>query len=264
VVVVTKRYPNEPSLGWQKSMLGPIDYNRGGMILRLRVVLVLVAMIACAGASAVARQSSDGGSPSNAVSLPLVSFTFDFPQSTPNHYSIAVDASGKGAYTSGEQPKSADDSDQSFRFDFKVSDATRSQILQLAQRANYFQGELERGKGKIANTGMKTLSYKDGQKNTSATFNYTTNSAAQELTRIFQSISTTMEFAERLEHFHRYQKLALDEELKRMEEMQKGNSLMEVQAIAPVLKQIVADQSVVNHTRARAERILAASNALQR
>jgi hypothetical protein len=39
---------------------------------------------------------------------------------------------------------------------------------------------------------------------------------------------------------------------------------MEVQAIAPVLKQIVADQSVVNHTRARAERILAASNAPQR
>jgi hypothetical protein len=73
-----------------------------------------------------------------------------------------------------------------------------------------------------------------------------------------------MEFAERLEHFHRYQKLALDEELKRMEEMQKGNSLMEVQAIAPVLKQIVADQSVVNHTRARAERILAASNAPQK
>jgi hypothetical protein len=245
-------------------MLGPIDYNRGGMILRLRVVVVLVAMIACAGASAVARQSSDGGSPSNAVSLPLVSFTFDFPQSTPNHYAIAVDATGKGTYTSGEQAKSADDSDQSFRFDFKVSDATRSQILQLAQRANYFQGELERGKGKIANTGMKTLSYKDGQRNTSATFNYTTNPAAQELTRIFQSISTTMEFAERLEHFHRYQKLALDEELKRMEEMQKGNSLMEVQAIAPVLKQIVADQSVVNHTRARAERILAASNAPQK
>jgi len=155
-------------------------------------------MIACAGASAVARQSSDGGSPSNAVSLPLVSFTFDFPQSTPNHYSIAVDATGKGTYTSGEQAKSADDSDQSFRFDFKVSDATRSQILQLAQRANYFEGELERGKGKIANTGMKTLSYKDGQRNTSATFNYTTNPAAQELTRIFQSISTTMEFAERL------------------------------------------------------------------
>src|SRR3954451_4995110 len=110
-------------------MLGPIDYNRGGMILRLRVVLVLVAMIACAGASAVGHQSTDGGSPSNADSLPLVSFTFDFPQSTPNHYSIAVDASGKGAYTSGEQANSAAYSYQSFRFVVKESDASRAQIL---------------------------------------------------------------------------------------------------------------------------------------
>jgi hypothetical protein len=46
-----------------------------------------------------------------------------------------------------------------------------------------------------------------------------------------------------------------------MEEMVKGNSLMEVQAIAPILKQIVADPTVVNHTRARAERILLAMNA---
>lgn len=194
------------------------------------------------------------------MALPLVTFTFDFPQSSPDHYTLSVDANGKTTYTSGEQPKSPDDADQSFHYEFTVSDSVRTQILQLAQKANYFQGGLERSKGKIANTGTKTLSYKDSQRTGSASFNYTNNPAAQELTRIFQNISATMEFGERLSHFHRYQKLALDEELKRMQEMLRSNSLMEVQAIAPVLKQIVADQSVVNATRARAEKILASLN----
>jgi hypothetical protein len=226
------------------------------MIRPAKTVLLVVTVVAFVFTSDAASQSSEAASLS-APNLPLITFTFNFPQSTPEHYWVSVDAAGNGTYVSGEQPKSSDDADQSFHFDFKVSDSTRSQILQLAQQTNYFQGSLEHGKGKIANTGMKTLSYKDAQKNTSATFNYTTNPAAQELTRIFQSISSTMEFGERLQHFHRYQKLALDEELKRMEEMVKGNNLMELQAIAPILKQIVADQSVVNATRARAERILA-------
>ena len=234
------------------------------MILRPKVVLVLATMLVCTGGAAVAKQSSDGGSLSSGVSLPLVTFTFDFPQSSPEHYVLSVDSKGKASYTSGQQAQSADAADQSFRYDFQVSEVTRNQILQLSQRADYFAGKLEHGKGKIANTGMKTLTYKDGQTNNSATFNYTTNPAAQELTRIFQNISATMEFGERLQHFHKYQKLALDEELKRMEEMAKGNGLMEVQAIAPILKQIVADQTVVNHTRARAERILLTVNVASR
>lgn len=227
---------------------------------RLRMVLLVVAVLATALTYATTQQTPDASSPSGDFSLPVVSFTYDFPQSSPAHYAITVDSKGTATYISGEPPKSQEDADDSFRYDFKLSDSTRKQIFDLSQRANYFQGDLEKGKGKIANTGMKTLSYKDGQRNSSATFNYPTNPAAQELVRIFQSISATMEFAERLDHFHRYQKLALDDEIKRMEEMVKGNSLMEVQAIAPVLKQIIADQSVVNATRARAERILLTVN----
>lgn len=225
-------------------------------MIRRKTVLLLAVAAAFGSALSASAQSSDGGYPLS-TALPVIAFTFDFPQSFPAHYSITVDAAGNATYVSGEQAKSSDDADQSFHYEFKLSDPTRTQILELAKRANYFQGALEHGKGKIANTGMKTLSYSDGHKNNSAKFNYSNNPAAQELTRIFQSVSATIEFGERLEHFHRYQKLALDEELKRMDEMVKGNGLMEIQAVAPILEQIVADHSVVNATRARAERILA-------
>jgi hypothetical protein len=83
----------------------------------------------------------------------------------------------------------------------------------------------------------------------------------QELTALFQNISTTLEFGRRLDYYHHYQKLALEEELKRMEEMVREKSLDEVQAVAPILQQIVADQSVINVTRARARRLLAGSGA---
>src|SRR5260221_104877 len=53
-----------------------------------------------------------------------------------------------------------------------------------------------------------------------------------------------------------YQKPALDEEFKRMEELSRSSELIEVAAIQPILDQIIADQSVINVTRARAQRLL--------
>ena len=66
-----------------------------------------------------------------------------------------------------------------------------------------------------------------------------------------------MEFGRRLVYFHKYEKLALDDQLKRMEEMQRDNGVGDVQAIAPVLKDIANDSSVMNVSRARALRLLA-------
>jgi len=73
---------------------------------------------------------------------------------------------------------------------------------------------------------------------------------------LMQSLSSTLEFGHRLQYDRQYQKLALDEELKRMEEIAHANELVEVTAIQPILDQIIADPSVINITRARAQRLL--------
>ena len=65
-----------------------------------------------------------------------------------------------------------------------------------------------------------------------------------------------MEFGRRLTYFHRYQKLALDDELKRMEDQARRGDLAEVQALKPVLQEIYDDTSVINVVRARARRII--------
>jgi hypothetical protein len=194
-----------------------------------------------------------------------ITFTLDFPGSAPDHYSITVEASGHAAYLSGGKPNAGSDADsdsgEPFHYEFTISDSNRTRIFDLASRARYFTGDINYSKHAVASTGSKTLSYKDQQRTTHAAYNYTTNQPVQQLTTIFQNISTTLEFARRLQFEHKYQKLALDEELKRMEEAARQNSLEEVQAVAPILKQILADPSVINVTRARAERLLAKSGA---
>ncbi|MBV9483690.1 MAG: hypothetical protein JO249_23495 [Acidobacteria bacterium] len=215
------------------------------------------ALLVCLLASSLL--SSKASEPPQAT----VSFTLDFPQSTPDHYSIVIDTSGNASYTSGlPKPESQADSettsvsDQPYHYGFTLSPATRDRIFDLAARANYFSGKLDDTRHNMANTGVKTLRYKDSRRSTEAKYNYTTNSAVQQLTALFQRLSTTLEYGRRLSQAYQYQKLALDEELKGMEQQADQNELVDVEAVAPILKKIVGDSSVMNVTRARAERLL--------
>jgi hypothetical protein len=186
-----------------------------------------------------------------------VSFSLDFPGANPGHYEVTVGEDGQGSYSSnGQLNKDSDPADPE-PLQFTLSDKVREQIFDLARRAHYFKGKVDSGNTKIANTGVKVLTYKDEKQNSQATYNYSPVASVQELTSIFESLSTTLEFGRRLSYFRKYQKLALDEDLKRMEEMQKEKNLGDIQAIAPVLNGIADDASVMNVSRARALRLLA-------
>jgi hypothetical protein len=170
---------------------------------------------------------------------------------------MVVGDDGHGTYRSNGQLNEQSEPGDPAPLRFTLSDKVRSQIFDLAQRAHYFSGKVDSGRKNIANTGAKTLTYKDAQRNTQATYNYSQLTPIQQLTSVFQGLSTTLEFGRRLGYFHRYEKLALEEDLQRMEQLQKDNSLGDVQAIATVLHEIANDQSVINVTRARALRLLA-------
>jgi hypothetical protein len=196
----------------------------------------------------------------------VVIFTLDFPASQPQHYSIHIPSDGSAHYQSSgrvsaesDETNSQDndsDSNDTFDFDFAVTAETRQRIFDLAAKAGYFQRDIDSHHKGLAFTGKKTLSYKDAQRSGESTYNYSSNPAVQELTDLMQSLSATLEFGHRLQYDHHYQKLALDDELKRMEELARGNQLTDVAAIRPILDQIIADQSVMNVTRARAQRLL--------
>ena len=185
-----------------------------------------------------------------------VTFTLDFPASQPEHYSIRVQSDGSARYQSSGRLSADSDETDSFDLDFTVVAETWQKIFELAAKAGYFQKDVDSHHKGLAFTGKKTLGYKDTRRSGESTYNYSAYPAVQDLTTLMQSLSATLEFGHRLQYDHHYQKLALDEELKRMEEMARTNQLVEVAAIQPILNQIIADPSVINVTRARAQRLL--------
>src|SRR5256885_5559982 len=95
--------------------------------------------------------------------------------------------------------------------------------------------EFDYRKHNIAFTGKKTLVYSDGTHSTQATYNWSENQAINELTEVFNRISQTFEFGQRLAFEFRFQKLELDSELASMEDIAKRGGLAELHVIVPLL-----------------------------
>src|ERR1700686_1217906 len=185
-----------------------------------------------------------------------VTFTIDFPTSQPEHYSIRVRSDGATHYQSSGRLSADSDVPDSFDHEFTVTTETRQKIFDLAARADYFKKDVDSHHKGMAFTGKKTLSYKDARRSGDSNYNYSTDSSVQALTSLMQSLSATLEFGHPLQYDLQYQKLALEDELKRMEELARANELPEIGAIQPILDQIVADPAVINVSRARSQRLL--------
>jgi hypothetical protein len=185
-----------------------------------------------------------------------VTFSLDFPNSDPEHYSFSVHSDGHAKYeSSGKISHDSEDRD-AYQTEFTISDTARARIFDLAAQSHYFSGKIDSGNKKLAFTGAKKLAYQDGHRDTTAAYNYSPQPAIQQLTAEFQGMAATLEFGRRLAHYHRYQKLALDDEMKRMENQARAGDLAELQAVQPTLQEIYDDASVINIVRARAQRLM--------
>jgi len=227
--------------------------NRAFLIRRMtgwRVIRVVLAAAAMCVPS-IAQQTANA----SAVSTAMVTFTLDFPQSNPEHYSIAVDSGGHARYEC-VGAIAEDSEEQPYRAEFQMSAGNREKIFDWAKQAQYFAGKIDSGNGKLAFTGAKLLSFQDGQRRNTARYNYSNLAAVQQLTELFQRMGSTLDYGRRLAYYHRYQKLALDDELKRMETQARSNELDEIQGVAPVLQEIFEDASVINVVRARAKELI--------
>jgi len=221
--------------------------------MRFRLSVSGIAFLVVVSVGVVPAQSVPAGA--------KVSFALDFPNSIPDHYMITVAPDGAATYDSTGKLTPDGETPEPFHLDFQITPPTAAKVFELSAKTKYFQGKVDSGKKNLAFTGVKTLMYKDGDKNTRAEYNYSPNVSVQQLTSLFQNLSTTLEFGRRLNYYHHYQKLALDEELKRMEEMNRAGSLAEVQAVAPILREITNDTTVINVARARAQRLLVITTA---
>jgi hypothetical protein len=220
-----------------------------------------LALMLIAGCAAAAAQTPDLAPDRNDLAEPLVPtirFSFDMPGATPDYYAIAVNRNARAAYTSHGRPTVTAETTPGdpYMVKFTMTDELRDRIFALAEKANRFRGEFDYKKGNIANMGRKTLVYEDGADRWETDYNWSQNPAIQELTTIFRGISNTFEGARRIQHLRRHDRLGLDAEMRHLEELSKRGELLEVHAIAPLLREIAADASIMHIARQRAEKIL--------
>ena len=224
-----------------------------GVITRTLFTVMMLMLLA----ALCAAQQPDLGPNRDTAAVPTVTFTLSRPGGEPDFLSVAVLSTGPATYLSTGRVVDNGTLGERYELRFIASAPIRERIFDLARRVNYFQGDFEYRKNRIANTGAKTLAFAQGQTRHQTTYNWSENAAIQQLTEIFQNISTTVESGRRLEYLHRHDKLGLNEELKRMEEWSKSGRLAELQAIEPVLRRIATDTAVMRLARNRASQLLA-------
>ena len=179
-------------------------------------------------------------------------FQVDWPDADPTKFAIAVTANGEASYTS-----TGKNEDDPYRLQFKMTPASTKAAFAAADRLSYFNGDWEYKKHRVAFTGKKTLTYADGHRRFSTSFNYSENGDIAALNRLFQGIALTIEHDRKLEFLMRYNKLGLYDELKAIRETQKDGWLGEVEIMAPRLETIVNDVSIMHVARVKASEILA-------
>ncbi len=185
---------------------------------------------------------------------PIVTFTQAWPQATPPFYSISVESTGRTSYYSAPSSPSSGDP---YTLKFTMSEEMRTRVFDIAKQLNYFRGSFDYRKSKIAFTGTKTLKFINGEQKNQTSYNWSDNLAVQQLTKLFQDISETVELGRVISEKYRFDKLGMDAEMKKLEQAAKDDRVAELQSIQPLLSRIAKDSSLMNITRHRAEVLLA-------
>lgn len=205
-----------------------------------------------------------------------VTFKFFWQQAHPSAYMVVVHNDGEVDYDSQDagltspqqrnwpvesnaaQLSQTEDarSQEPLHKKFHASDGLLKNVFSLADKTHYFAGDFEFRKHPIAQSGIKTLIYDSGSEHHYTSYNWSENQSIQELTSIFEGISNTLEAERKLEFDRRFEKLELDEDLGRLEKLSSDGKLQEVQVIAPLLRELSTNRTVLHIAQLRAERIL--------
>ena len=204
-------------------------------------------------------QSTPAENPA-AGSAARIVFTFDHPQLQPAHYSITVEESGAGQFSS--RPGSASDAGDDVMpapLDRPIQiDATlRNELFAWARAHNFFNTRCTTTRTSLAFTGNKTLAYTGPDGSGSCKFVWAEDPALGRLADQLGAVAFTLEEGRRLEVEVRHDRLGLDAELENLQEAYKDHRAADLTNIAEQLHAVADDPQVMNRARKRAQELLA-------
>lgn len=185
----------------------------------------------------------------DATSIPRIIFTKTLKGSSPEYFALSIDANGKATYDSHKLE------DPAAPQPLQISTETTTKIFSLARSLGNFRGiELE-SRHKVADMGMKTLSYQDAGETNKVQFNYTENHTAEQLAVMLEKIGNVEERISSLEYAMKYDHLDLPQILRQIEYGMNENIFLEARLMIPTLEKIETDTHYLHLAQARAQEI---------
>jgi len=194
------------------------------------LLLLCIFWLSCTGAPA-------------AFSNERLVYSKSFPGSSPAYVSIIVERNGAVSYK-----EDADDDDPE---KFQLEEPSTDVMFDLAARLDHFKHPLESGL-KVANMGVKTFRWEDGDAASEQKFNYSLDENAKALHDWFEAITETERLFAELKRSARHDKLGVLDALINIEGAWVRRRLMGADQFLPLLDQIAQNEIYLHMARQRA------------
>lgn len=190
-----------------------------------------------------------------------ITYTFTHPQLQPSRFTISIDETGAGRFTSEPGPMPTDATDGVFptRLDRPIvlDDSLRADLFRYARGHNFFATRCSITQTSLAFTGNKTLSYTGPDGSGSCAFVWARDPVLQRIADQLGGVAFTIEEGRRLDLEVQHDRLGLDAELETLQDAVKDRRAWDLPNIAPQLQTIAENQQVMDRARKRAQALLA-------
>jgi hypothetical protein len=174
---------------------------------------------------------------------PHIVYTKSFPGSSPAYVSITVERNGEVSY----KEEVDDDDPEKFQLEPNGTEV----MFDLAARLDHFKHPLESGL-KVANMGVKTFRWVDGDASSEQKFNYSIDENAKALHDWFEAITETERLFAELKRAARHDKLGVHDALIHIEATWIQRRLTGADQFLPLLDQIAQNEIYLHMARQRA------------
>jgi hypothetical protein len=169
-----------------------------------------------------------------------------FKGSNPEFIEIKIGDQGKSTFDIRQLDEDADPEP------IEVGPSVQKKIFDLAAELKNFDVANLDVRKKIANLGEKTFRYENGAEVHETSFNYTLNSAANQLMQIFEGLARQQQDLVLLQRQAKFDRLGVNDALMQFETDMDHRLLPEPERLLPILDQISADSHFIEIARARA------------
>ena len=177
------------------------------------------------------------------VAEPRLFYSKFFKGSVPEYSAITLERNGQVTY------QEAKDDDNPIKVQLATADT--QEIFSLADKLDRFQRPIESGL-KVANTGVKTFRFEDGNDRHEVQFNYSQDSSAQALLDWFERITESERHFIDLDRAVHYDKLGVNDALLQLQITYDRKRLVALEQFLPLLDRIAKNESFIHIARERA------------